>query len=177
MKIHAFILSAALAVPAALAAQTTSSLKHSSGTDQDGLFLHTLASEDQSEIDLAKMALDKSHNPEVKQYAKSKILAADPEMKQEAQQLAQKIDLSFTTEPDAKMKAEHQTLSRLSGEQFDQAYAKYESHKQQEDLATVQNETVTAAHSRIRNFALKEEKPVGEAAQAAKELAQSLHAK
>jgi predicted outer membrane protein len=177
VKTHAWILSAVLAVPTVLAAQTTSSLQHSSGTDQDGFFLHTLASEDQSEIHLAKLALDKSHNPQVRQYAKSKILAADPDMKKEAQQLAQQIDLSITTDPDAKMRAEYQTLSRLSGEPFDQAYAKYESHKQQADLTTVQNETVTATNSKVRNFALKEEKPVGEAAQSAQQLAESLHAK
>jgi predicted outer membrane protein len=177
VKIHAFVLSAALAIPTALAAQTTSSLKHSSGTDQDELFLHSLASEDQSEIHLAKLALDKSHNPQVKEYAKSKILAADPKMEQEAQQIAQQIHLSITTKPDSGKRAEYQTLSRLAGEQFDQAYAKYESHQQQADLTTVQNETVTATHSQVRSFALKEEKPVGEAAQSAKLLAETFHTK
>lgn len=177
MNLYAFALTAALALPAGLAAQSTLSVKHSPGAEHDRLFLHTLASEDQSEIHLAKLALNKSNNPQVKLYAQSKILAADPKMEQDAKQLADKINLGITTEPNGAKRTRYQTLSHLSGTRFDQVYAKYEKHQQQADLIAVENETVTAANSQVRAFALKEETPVREAAQAAKQLAQSLHAK
>jgi predicted outer membrane protein len=87
MKIQPFILSLALAVPLTMVGQAmpshndntynnSNSKPSSKMTAVDHHFLHQLAQEDQSEIDLATLALKKSDNPQVKDYANSKILAA-----------------------------------------------------------------------------------------------------
>jgi predicted outer membrane protein len=99
VKVSAFILSAALVVPTTPAAQTTISAKQSPIADNERLFLHALASEDHSEIDLAKLALHQSHNPQIKQYARSKILAADPSMEQQAAQSAQQLAQAMQVHP------------------------------------------------------------------------------
>lgn len=178
MKVQALILSAALAVPTALAAQNTLSTgegHHLAANDE--LFLQSLAKEDHSEIDLAKLALQQSKNPQVQQYAHTKILGADPSMEKQAEQVGQQNGEKISDEPTGGQKAEYEKLAHLSRDTFDQAYAKYESQRQQADLIIVENETTTAMNSKVRQFALQEEKPVGEAAQAAKQLAQALHVK
>lgn len=181
MKIEAFILSTALAVPMALAGQTgqmpsnavannTSQLNH-----KDKLFLHTIASEDQSEIELAKLALHKTSNAQIKQYAKSKILAADPSMEQQAKQIAQQKHtvVSSALNPSAKLR--YKQLSNFSGTQFDKAYVKYEAHKQSADLKAVKYEAASASDAEVRGYAQKEQTPVQQAAQAANQLAQAMH--
>lgn len=193
MKIQALMACAALAVPVTLAGQSTN---HPSSpipspavpspanpgqnhpaqlSKHDRLFLHAIASEDQSEIELAQLALQKSTNPQVQQYAKTKILAADPSMKQQAEQIAQQNHSPVTSSPSPVQKAEYKNLARLSGKLFDQAYMKYEGRQQSADLKVVKNEITTARNSQVSQYAQKEETPVQQAAQAAQHIASSLH--
>lgn len=182
MKIQALILTTALAVPMALVGQSP---RQNNATDKnwnnssqlsnhDRLFLHTLSSEDQSEIDLAKLALQKSTNPQVQQYAKSKILAADPSMEQGALRIAQQDHSPVSAAPNATDKAEYKDLAKLSGKEFDRAYMRYESRQQSADLTVVQNEVTSATNSQVSSFARKEETPVRQAAQSANQIARSL---
>lgn len=178
VKIHALILTATLIVPMTMTAQTTiskSKSSHLSANDQ--LFLHTLASEDESEIQLAKLAMKKSSDPQIQQYAKTKILAADPSMEQQAKEVAQQENAQISAEPNATQKAQYKNLSKLSGKDFDRAYVKYEDRKQKADLVDVQNKTVTAMSTKVRDFAQKQVTPVKQAAQAAEQLAQSMNIK
>ena len=181
MKIPAYILVAALAVPLTLAGQTTHnniSDKASNNTSQlssqDKLFLHTIASEDESEIELAKLALKKSSDPQIQQYAKTKILAADPGMKEKAKELAEQNHTAISTSPNPTAKLRYQQLSNFSGKEFERDYAKYEGWKQAADLKAVQKEASSAANPRVRAYAQQEISPVQEAAQAARKLADSM---
>lgn len=181
MKIEALILSAALAVPMPVAAQSgqmpSSSAANNTSqlTHKDKLFLHTIASEDQSEIELAKLALKKSNDPKVKEYAKSKILAADPSMEKQAVQIAQQKHTSISCSPNQAAKLRYKQLSNFSGKQFDQAYVKYEARKQAGDFKAVKYEAASASSNQVRSYAQKEQTPVQQAAQAAKKLADAMH--
>lgn len=179
MKLYPLILSAALAAPLALGAQTTPrngapSTQPPQISLQAQHFLVLLASEDQSEIDLAHLALKKSGNSQVRNYATSKILAADPAMKKGAQRLAQQEHAPVAGFPSSSAKAEFYYLSRLSGKAFDQAHMGYEDAKQNEDLIMVQNELAGAKNQQVKSYVRKEEPPVQQAAQSAKQIAQSL---
>ncbi|MFP5276335.1 MAG: DUF4142 domain-containing protein [Acidobacteriota bacterium] len=180
MKMQVFILSAALAAFIPLAAQASQPPANPSSTsaahlsNHDRLFLHTLASEDQSEINLAKLALQKSKNAQVQQYAKSKILAADPAMKQGAVQLAAQHHTAISSSPNQVQKAEYANLSNLAGSSFDRAYARYEGKQQAEDLIVVQDETHSAKDPQVGSYAQREVTPVQQAAQAAKQMANSM---
>jgi putative membrane protein len=180
MKISGLILTAVLVVPLTAVGQKTTSPDVIGGNkpSQDSLqaehFLTVLANEDQSEIDLAKLALKKSSNAQVKQYAQTKILDADPAMEQEAKKLSQQTHAPAGGDPNGAEKAEFYYLSKLTGKTFDAAYMSYEDAKQREDLIVVQNEAASEKNPQVKQFAQKEEKPVQQAADSAKTIAQSL---
>ena len=178
MKISALIVCATLAVPLTLTGQIAEQEKTSGISPQISIeaqhFLDTLAKEDQSEIDLANLALSKTDNPQVKAYAKSKILAADPEMERQAKAIAQQNHAPILAIPSTTGSAEQYYLSKLSGKDFDKAYIGYEDQKQTADLIMVQNEIKTAKNPQIKQFAQKVEGPVQQAAQSAKEIAEAI---
>jgi putative membrane protein len=178
MKIPALFVCIALAAPMALTGQIAEQEKPSGTSPQISIeaqhFLDVLAKEDQSEIDLANLALSKTSNPQVKAYAKSKILAADPEMERQAKAIAQQNHAPMLAIPSTSSSAEQYYLSKLSGKDFDKAYMAYEDQKQAADLIMVKNEIKTAKNPQIRQFAQKVESPVQQAAQSANEIAQAI---
>jgi putative membrane protein len=181
VKLEAFMLSAALAVPMTVAAQTgkmpSNAVANNTSqlTRKDKLFLHTIASEDQSEIDLAKLALQKSSDPKVQQYARSKILAADPSMEQQARQIAQQKHTSISCSPNPAAKLRYKQLSNFSGKQFEQAYVKYEARQQAADFKVVKFEAASASSAEVRGYAQKEQTPVQQAAESANKLAKAMN--
>lgn len=182
MKIQAFILGTALIVPITLAGQSPNREFNNKAMNdtsqlstQDRMFLHAIASEDQSEIELAKLALQKSQNPQVQQYAKSKILAADPSMEQDAKQIAQQNKTAVSSTPNPAASQTYKLLSNYSGNEFDQRYIRYEARQQGNDLKVVTFESNSAANPQVRSYARKETTPVKEAAESALKLAQAMH--
>lgn len=179
MRIPALMIGAALLVPMSVMGQEVGE-NHMTLHESPQLpiqaqhFLNLLSSEDQSEINLANLALKKSNNPQVKEYAKSKILAADPAMEEGAKAIAQQNHVPDVAAPTDTDKAEYYYLSRLSGKEFDMAYIDYEDQKQTADLIMVQNEEATEKNPQLKSFVQKEETPVREAAQSAKQIAQAL---
>ena len=182
MKIPALMACAALIVPVTVMGQS-SMTKNTMGSEpapqisvEAQHFLSVLASEDQSEINMARLALKKSSNAQIQQYAKSKILAADPSMEQTAKGIAQRGHFPVTGLPDQTAEAEYYYLSRLSGKAFDKAYMSYEDQKQAADLIMVQNEVTSAKEPQVKSFAQKEVAPVQQAAQAASKIAHAVGA-
>ncbi|MFP5250192.1 MAG: DUF4142 domain-containing protein [Acidobacteriota bacterium] len=183
MKIYLLILSAMLIVPLTALGQKTNHSGDNMSSSQSNKprisleaqhFLVTIATEDQSEIDLAHLALKKSNNPKVQQYAKTKILAADPSMEKQAKQIARENNSPIVSFPNATDKAEYSYLSQLSGKKFDQAYIGYEDAQQHSDSIMVNNESTGAKNQQVRSYAQKEAGPVGQAAQSAGKIAASL---
>ena len=182
MKIYPLVLSALLVVPLTAMGQTQHN-KYNMGSSQSSRprisveaqhFLGTIATEDQSEIDLAQLALKKSNNPTVQKCAKSKILAADPSMEKQAKKIAHENNSPIVAFPSGTDKAEYYYLSKLSGKKFDKAYMSYEDAKQHADSIMVNNESTGAKNQEIKSYAQKEEGPVGQAAQSAGKIVASL---
>jgi len=90
-----------------------------SKADQD--MLKQLASANMSEIEAGKIALDKSKNEQVRNFAQKMV---DDHTKAQTQlnQLAQAKGVSLPSEPDARHRKELDTLRSLSGAQFDKTY-------------------------------------------------------
>lgn len=189
MKVQAWILSGILAFPLTMMGQSmanqnnnqnkawnnssqNTSSQQLSNTDQH--FLSKLAREDQSEIDMAHLALKKSSNPQVRNYAQNKILAADPSMEHQAKNLAQRDNAMISATPTTMAKQEYDRLSNLSGKQFDQAYMKYEARKQEADLDAVQHEINSTNNQKVKNYAENEETPVRQASQSAQRIDKSM---
>lgn len=179
MKISAWLLTAALVVPLPAVGQVSSpdvigGGKPTQATLQAEHFLDVLGNEDQSEINLAHLVLKKSSNQQVKEYAKTKILDADPAMEDGAKKLALQNHTPPPGFPTGSDKAEFYYLSKLSGKNFDLAYMSYEDAKQREDLIVVQNEAATEKNPQVKQFAQQQVKPVQAAADSAKTIAESL---
>jgi putative membrane protein len=168
MKFQPLILSLALTFPLAVFGQTPASTNandHLSTTDHH--FLQKLGKEDQSEIDMAKLALKKSNDPQVRQYANSS-LSADPNMEEQAKTIAQDSKRPIDANVTPQQKAEYDRLSKLSGHEFDRAYIDYEATRQHQDLDMVQHEINTTKDAQVKSFAQQEETPVRNAADLAK---------
>ena len=185
MNLRPFALTIALALPLTLAAQAHSWGSSSAAATSGPAFLHKLAQEDHSEIHLAHLALTKSKNPRVRAYAKSKILAADPDMAKDARKVqrasqpnqagaAGVANRAAVSQERAKDRAEYKKLSRLSGAQFDRAYMQYEARKQGADLTLVRQEASSASNAKIRSFAQRQEAPVKKAADSARSISSTL---
>ena len=136
----------------------------------DEMFLKALIQEDISEISLAKMALQKSADPQVKQYARTKILAADPQMRDGAAKIASAQNIQPPTGPNARQRKIHGELAKKSGKYFDNAYMNYEASQQTADVKLVKAETKNSNNAQVKNYATAQQTPVEQAASAARNL-------
>lgn len=165
MTLKPFILGVALALPAVMFGQSipnTSKQLTSSGRH----FVKKLAQEDMSEIRLAHLALKRSSNPQVRNYAQ-RILSADPSMEQGAKKIAEKDNVTVPTSPSPRQQTECDRLAALSGKRFDRAYMNYEARKQKADLDLVRHEISAASNAQLKAFARNEETPVRNASEMA----------
>ncbi|MGH9644482.1 MAG: DUF4142 domain-containing protein [Terriglobales bacterium] len=136
---------------------------------KDTGFLQEVAQEDRSELDLAKLALQKSSDPQVRSYAQS-ILANDPQVERDAQKLAPSTTQATTSQSSA----EYQKLAKLSSREFDQEYMRYEAARQEQDLRSLVNEIDTTDDANLLDFGIKAEVPTQQAEQQAEQLASRL---
>lgn len=150
--VMSFFLSLLLILPMAGFAQTQST-KTQQLPKSEQHFLKSLAQEDMNEVHLANMAMQKSNNPQVKQYAQA-ILAADPSMAANTKTIADKYDVKIpSTVTMAPLKAESAKLQKASGPQFDKEYISYEAHRQQHDLNVVERAANNSKTPEIKTFA------------------------
>lgn len=85
-------------------------------------FVKTAAEDGMTEIGLAKLALKKSSNNDVKQFAQ-KMQQDHEQADQELAGIARSKGLTLPKKPDAKHEAMMKTLSAKSGAAFDRQYA------------------------------------------------------
>lgn len=114
--------SAASSEPSSGASASTS--KSASGqtvNNQDRKMMQDLAHANASEIAAGRLALEKSQNDQVKQYAQ-KLIDDHTQAQQELQKIADAKGVKLENEPDAKHKTMMKTMSALEGEKFDKMY-------------------------------------------------------
>ena len=140
----------------------------------DQLFLKALIEEDISEIELAGLALQKTSNADVKQYAQTKILAADPEMRVGAAQLMLKYGQKPPDDSGFQRKKIKDELTKKSGQDFDNAYMSYETDQQNADLKLVNTELGSTKNPEVKSYVAKEQAPVQQAADAALQVHQKV---
>jgi putative membrane protein len=83
--------------------------------------MQDLAHANASEIAAGKLAMEKSQNDQVKQYAQ-KLIDDHTQAQQELQKIADAKGVKLENEPDAKHKTMVKTMSALEGEKFDKMY-------------------------------------------------------
>ena len=87
----------------------------------DRQFMLTAGEAGLANIAMGQMALQKSTNPTVKQFAQAEI-AEQQQVKQNLSRVAPKMGVSLPTAPGPKYQALMTRLAQMSGTQFDQAY-------------------------------------------------------
>ncbi|MBE9052517.1 DUF4142 domain-containing protein [Nostocales cyanobacterium LEGE 11386] len=110
-------------------AQTTPNVSTISGTNIsqarlnaiDRVYVNEAAQAGMAEVEMAKLALEKSNNDNVRQYAQQMIQDHTPANK-ELMQLAQQKGITPPTDVGSKYQAIIAQLSQLSGADFDLAY-------------------------------------------------------
>ncbi|AXK83841.1 DUF4142 domain-containing protein [Pseudolabrys taiwanensis] len=105
----------------------------------DERFLTEAMQGDLAEVQMGELAQQKGGNDRVKEFGQT--LAKDHgDHSQKLQQLGQQMGMSLPSEPSARQKADHDRLSRLSGAQFDRAFAKHMVEDHRKDISKYQAE-------------------------------------
>ena len=133
--------------PASPMSSTTSQLSSS-----DESFLRKAAAGGAAEVELGNLAKDKATDPDVKQFAE-KMVTDHTKANDELKRLAEKKGVAISDMPDSKSKREMDRLSKLSGADFDKAYAKLMVSDHEKDVSEFQKESKDARDPEVRDFA------------------------
>lgn len=106
----------------------------------------------QAEIQLSKLALKKSSSNEVKDFAQ-RMIDDHSRANQEIKALAQKKNIALPDGPSAEQQIILQQLSRLSGQDFDQAYMDVNVVAHQKNVEKFQDQSAQGRDPEIKGFA------------------------
>jgi putative membrane protein len=146
----------------------------SSISKDDRDFMEDIAHANLAEVATGHMALEKSQNAQIKQFAQ-KMIDDHTKAEEELKQLADAKGVKLPTEPDMMHKTKATTLKPLSGETFDKQYIKHAGvgdHESTHKLLTkVQGK---AKDADLKAYADKTIKAVDEHLSMAKSIEQSM---
>ena len=118
----------------------------------DKSFANEAAHGGAAEIELGKLALDNGSSEAVKTFG-TRMVAEHTKAGDQLKQAAAREHVTLPTDLDAREQAIHDRLSRLSGGDFDQAYAQEMVKDHQEDLKAFQREANYGNSDLMRAFA------------------------
>ncbi|MCI1014107.1 DUF4142 domain-containing protein [Herbaspirillum sp. C7C2] len=124
-------------------------------TSKDKSFMTKAAEAGNAEIAASKVALEKSSNPAVKDFAQ-KMIDQHGTVGDELKQLASSKDVTLPTEPSMAERAKIAILEKLSGNTFDKRYASMIGVSAHEDAVKLfQKSSTSADDPDVKNFAAK----------------------
>jgi putative membrane protein len=109
-------------------------------TSAEQKFMTDAMQGDMAEVQMGKLAQQKSSNDKVKQFGE-KLVADHGANLDKAKSLAQSMNMTPPTGPSAKQKAMYEKLSKLSGSKFDRAFAKSMVTDHKKDIKEFQKES------------------------------------
>lgn len=124
-------------------------------SSMDQKFMMMAAKGGVAEIEMARVALQKSSNDAVKQYAQ-KMIDDHTMAGEELKQLASTKGVALPVQPDAKLMAMMAKMRNLSGMDFDTMYVKeygVKAHQEMEKL--FMKESMSSKHMEAKAFAAK----------------------
>lgn len=149
------VLMVAAMASAAIGQDSMMNPKMASVPSMDKKFIMTAAVGGMSEIEMARLALQKSSNDSVKQYAQKMIddhtIAGD-----ELKQLASMKGVSLPMDADARQLAMMAKMQRMSGMEFDMLYVKEAGVKAHQDMEKLfMKESMSGKDMDAKAFAAK----------------------
>lgn len=123
-----------------------------------------------AEVQLGQLALQKSSNDQVKQFAQ-RMVDDHTKMNEEMKPVAQQLGVAVPTEPSKKDKATMAKLQGLSGSAFDQAYIRDMVKDHKTDLKEFQSEASSGSDPNVKNAATQGSQVISQHLQLAQQLA------
>lgn len=137
--------------PATAGAQDTASSAAGTLAASDKAFVKEAAIGGMAEVDLGTLAKEKASNPDVKQFG-DRMVTDHSKANDELKQWAQQKNVTLPTELDAKHKATHERLAKLSGAAFDKAYMADMVADHVQDVAAFKKESTAAKDPDLKAF-------------------------
>ena len=103
-------------------------------------------------VELAKMAVQKAASPEVKQYGQ-KVVDEQTKANQQLKEVATKENISVPDALDTKQQSRIDKLSKLSGPNFDKAYLKNQLKDEESQVRDFTDEAKGGTDPAIKSFA------------------------
>lgn len=124
-------------------------------SNNDRKFMQTAAAGGMSEVEMARLALERGSSDAVKQFAQ-KMIDDHTANNQELMQLASSKGVTLPAGPDARHRAMMEKMSKLSGADFDHQYIMNAGVKDhQKMLKLLQDETRKGRDADVKAFAAK----------------------
>lgn len=105
----------------------------------DEKFLTEAMQGDLAEVQMGELAQQKGGNDRVREFGQT-LTKDHGDHSKTLQQLGQQVGITLPTGPNAKQKAEHDRLAKLSGAQFDREFAKLMIDDHRRDISKYQTE-------------------------------------
>jgi putative membrane protein len=127
-------------------------VKGSTLTSQDRNFLQEAYMGNRAEVEMAELAAKQASNNEVKQFA-HKMVDHHTKANQELERLAQAKNVTFPQQLESKHRNEIQKLSKMSGQQFDQAFMRERLNAHHKNIQLYEKAAQSARDNDVRDYA------------------------
>ncbi len=142
---------------------------------QDRVFLKDALEGGMAEVQLGHLALQKSNNADVKQFAQ-RMVDDHTKMGEQMKPIAQQIGVKVPDGPSKKDKQTIAKLQELNGDDFDKAYMKDMVKDHKSDLNDFKTEAATGSNPAVQNAANQGSQIIGEHLQMAEQINQKTNA-
>ena len=133
-------------------------------------FVKNVAESSATEVQLGKLAQDKASSDAVKELGK-RMVEAHTQTSQQLKQAAAALNIEVPAEPPRKAKKAEDKLAKLSGADFDRAYAKMAADEQKQAVKQFEREAKNGKAPGVKDFAAKNLQAEQERQKQAEELA------
>jgi putative membrane protein len=140
----------------------------------DQAFVKEAAMGGMAEVDLGQLAASKAADADVKQFGQ-RMVDDHGKANEELKSWASSKGVMLPTELDAKHKAEHAKLEKLSGEAFDKAYMASMVADHNTDVAAFQREAKAAKDPELKAWVAKTLPTLEDHQKSAKEISAKVH--
>lgn len=142
------------AAPAFAGQATTASKAARSSGSADVDFVFDAAKGGMAEVQLGQLAADKASSDDVKKFGQ-RMVSDHSKANDELKALARDRNITLPTDVDAKDKATHDRLAKLSGAAFDRAYMRYMLNDHKKDVNEFKKESNSGRDSDVKAWASK----------------------
>lgn len=137
----------------------------------DKMFLHDALQGGMAEVQLGQLALQKSSNDDVKQFAQ-KMVDDHTKLGDQLKPIAEQMQVKIPDSPSRKDKATMAKLEALNGDAFDKAYIKDMVKDHEKDQKDFKREASAATDPQLKQVVSQGEQVITEHLQMAKQIAQ-----